>query len=333
MQASQLQLDELKQKLRTAVDIKVSDIHSNRHAQQAPSQGQEVTAPQPSQPALRADGDCPQGTTDAPAVAGSSKDTPSELPQARAPPSSPDPQKQVDALMGSLPKPRQTEERAVSKGPNSSEREAAALVVPAAKDAAPASTLVATPSTAHTPTAPQVAAQSHRQPVNPPTDVAVQGNNETQAAEIGGQDMAMSPLAEPKALLVLNQAAAQEVSKPMQPLLSSLTPLPPPVFSPARAVPTALQPAAQDSPMGSLPSTGVAAEPAGSAKEAEAPQDDDDAAMADVGAPGEEETNGVEEAQGDHSQPVTVGGFLYWACMCSDCNLGGGGSKGEFGGG
>lgn len=317
MQASQLQLDELQQKLTMAVDIRASDTPSNRHAQQAPAEGQEATAP--SHPALRADGDCPQGNTDALAVAVSCTDTPAELPQARAGPSSPDSQRQEDAVMGSSPNHRQAEEKAESKCLESTDTEPAALRVPASKDGAPASPLVATPSTAHTPTAPQVAAQSHGQPVNLPADMpaASHGNNETQRAQIGGQSTTMSPLAKPQALLVSNQAAAQEASEPMQPLLgvSSLTPLPPPVFSPARAVPAALKPTAPESPMGPLPGTSVAAEPAGSAKEAGVPKDDDDTAMADVGAPGEEDTSGVGEAQGDYPKPVTHGGFLCCVCM------------------
>ena len=327
MQASQLQLDELQQKLRLAADNKASDTPGTGHAQQAPPNSQEATAP--SQPALRAVTISPQGITTAPPVAGSSNDTPPELPQARAAPSSPDPQNQADAVMGSPPKPQQTEDKAVSKYPESTDTEPTALLVLAAKDGAPPCPLVATPSTAHTPTAPQVAAQSHGQPVDLPADVPAssQGNNETQPAQINDQNMTMSPLAEHQAMLVSNQAAAQEASEPMPPLLgvSSLTPLPPPVFSPARAVPIALEPmespmgplpstnvAAEparavptalkpaESPVGPLPSTSVAAEPAGSAMEAEAPEGNDDAAMADVGAPGEEETSGVEEAQGDY---------------------------------
>ena len=275
MQASRLQLEELQRKLRLAANTRASDAPGYGHAQQAPSEGQEATAP--SQPALRADCSGPQGTNKAPVNAASSGDVAPELPHARAASSSPDPARQVDAdaAMGSAPNAQQTEDRvmvahsesagqlgtesAAARAPTSEDAKALALTLAAE----PLTRSMAAPSATHTPTPPQGAAESPEQPVSSSLNApdASPSNAEAQQPQVACADglsiTTLPGLAKASGKAVSNQAALQEASEPMQPLLglSSVTPLPPPVLSPTRAVPNTLT-AALQSPMGPLPETG-----------------------------------------------------------------------------
>ena len=260
MQATRLQLEELQRKLRLEANTRASDAPGHGHAQQAPLEGQEATAP--SQLALGADSKGPHGAGNASAVATSSRDIPPELPRARAAPSSPDISKQVNAkgaTVSSL-KLQQAEGKAVSKRPQSAEQlgtkraPASALAFKQASKQQPS--LVAAPSTAHISTAPQVAAESPEQPGDSVWGAAAakQSRNNPQQAQAActrGLELTTLPgAAESSVHAVSNQAATQEAS--VQPLLgmSPVTPLPPPVLSPTGAVPNALTAAAQ-SPNGS----------------------------------------------------------------------------------
>ena len=279
MQASQLQLEEIQHKLRLAANIRASDAPDHGHAPQATSKRQEATAP--SQPALRADSKGPHGAGHALVIAASSRDISPELPHARAAPSSPDAPKQVnaEAAMECPSQIQHTEDTPLSMRPESADQLAtkpAPAQAPAFTQATKQQTgLVATPSAAHTSTAPQVAAESHMQPGNSVSTAAAgkessnsaqqgsaaakQSGNNTQQARVActrGEEMATLPGAtELDDRAVSNQAATQEASAPMQMLLglSSVTPLPPPVPSPTKAVPSALT-AAPQSPNG--PSAG-----------------------------------------------------------------------------
>ena len=277
MQASRLQLKELRRKLIPAASIKASDARGHTHAQQAFLDGQEAIAP--SQPALRAASKGPYGAGNASATAASSRDIPPELPHARAAPSIPDPTKHTNAKAATDASHnlQQTEDRALSKRPEPADQlgsEPPPASVSAVTQAADQqASLVAAPSAAHISTAPQVAAESHEQPGNSVLDVAAgkdssnkaqqdvaaakQSSNNTQQAQDdcsrGEKATILSGVAEPSDHAVSYQADTQEASRLTQPLLglSSVTPLPPPVLSPTRAVPNALA-AAPHSPNGPL---------------------------------------------------------------------------------
>ena len=241
---------------------RVSDVPGHAHAEQTPDGRPEAAAPP--QPALRADSKGLHGTGKAPAIAALSKDILPELPQARAAPSSPDPPKQAEAkaAMGCSHSPLQMDKPASQRPeqlePAMSKRLGSADRFSSEPDAAEQQTpLLASPSAAEAPTAPEAPAESHGRPATSSLiPSANQSQSETQQPQTDGVEM--TNLAEASAAAVSDQAAPQKTTALQQPLLgvSSLTPLPPPVLSPTRALPDSLQ-AAQKSPLRPLPGEGL----------------------------------------------------------------------------